>query len=262
MFKKKNDYYIMSSQNIKTSKIILSNSFTLNNNKAKIESKTSNSERETLNTNKNEELENRKIIHLSNLTDNFSFIIQNDKNENKYKTNELNDYIIEIKENDNNDLKRKIIKYNYCLIWEKIPFISSIFPFIGHLIIINSEGKSYDFSSSNYIDINNEYIGNPIKIIKLDLNDIEKNIWDIAIIIVTKKYKKKEFSFCGYNSYSFLAEIFNIVKYKNRKNYSSFEVFKYSIKNAKYTSIKIIFINYTFIFLMVIFISFLVVFVN
>ena len=267
----------MSSQSIKTSKIFLSNSFTLNNNKTKIESKTSNSERETLNTNKNElikreklnnipnkneELENRKIIHLSNITDNISCIIQNEKNDYEEKTNELNDNIIEIKENGNNNLKRKIIKYNYCLIWKKIPFISSIFPFIGHLIIINSEGKSYDFSSSNYIDINNEYIGNPIKIIHLDLNDIQKNIWDIAIIIVTKKYKKKEFSFCGYNSYSFLAEIFNIVKYKNRKNYSSFEVFKYSIKNAKYTSIKMIFINYVFIFLMIIFISFLVASVN
>ena len=246
-----------------------SNSFNKKKNMIEIKSKILNSERETLDTNKNEfitidnkniikkqneELENGKITHLSNLTDNFS-IYQNYKNKD-------NDNIIEIKENINNSLKRKIMKYNYCLIWEKIPFISSIFPFIGHLIIINSEGKSYDFSSSKFIDINDEYKGNPIKIIKLDLIDIEKHFFDNSIIIVSNKYKKKEFSFCGYNSYSFLAEILNMIQYKNKKNYSSFEVFKYSIKKAKYTSKKMIFINYIFIILMIILIFIIVVFVN
>ena len=146
--------------------------------------------------------------------------------------------------------------------WEKIPFISSILPFIGHLIIINSEGKSYDFSSSKFIDINDEYKGNPIKIIKLDLIDIEKHFFDNSIIIVSNKYKKKEFSFCGYNSYSFLAEILTMIQYKNKKNYSSFEVFKYSIKKAKYISKKMIFINYIFIILMIILIFIIIVFVN
>jgi hypothetical protein len=246
-----------------------SNSFNKKKNMIEIKSKILNSERETLDTNKNEfitienkniikkqneELENGKITHLSNLTDNFS-IYQNYKNKD-------NDNIIEIKENINNSLKSKINKYSNCVMWEKIPFISSILPFIGHLIIINSEGKSYDFSSSKFIDINDEYKGNPIKIIKLDLIDIEKHFFDNSIIIVSNKYKKKEFSFCGYNSYSFLAEILNMIQYKNKKNYSSFEVFKYSIKKAKYTSKKMIFINYIFIILMIILIFIIVVFVN
>ena len=246
-----------------------SNSFNKKKNMIEIKSKILNSERETLDTNKNEfitienkniikkqneELENGKITHLSNLTDNFS-ILQNYKNKD-------NDNIIEIKENINNSLKSKINKYSNCVMWEKIPFISSILPFIGHLIIINSEGKSYDFSSSKFIDINDEYKGNPIKIIKLDLIDIEKHFFDNSIIIVSNKYKKKEFSFCGYNSYSFLAEILTMIQYKNKKNYSSFEVFKYSIKKAKYTSKKMIFINYIFIILMIILIFIIVVFVN
>ena len=101
-----------------------SNSFNKKKNMIEIKSKILNSERETLDTNKNEfitienkniikkqneELENGKITHLSNLTDNFS-IYQNYKNKD-------NDNIIEIKENINNSLKSKINKYSNCVMW-------------------------------------------------------------------------------------------------------------------------------------------------
>ena len=76
-----------------------------------------------------------------------------------YNNSQFDDNIVEIKENN---LRDKIIKYSYCIIWERIPLFSLIFPFYGHLIILNSQGNTYNFGLSKYIEIKREYYGIPI----------------------------------------------------------------------------------------------------
>ena len=236
-----------------------------------LETITSNSQRGISNSNYDENKYKIKVKSSENLgiqkkkpvnkenNNNSSLIVEHDNVDFKeninmlYNNSQFDDNIVEIKENN---LRDKIIKYSYCIIWERIPLFSLIFPFYGHLIILNSQGNTYNFGLSKYIEIKREYYGIPIKIIDFNFNDKEKSLWDTAIINATKIFKKKEFSFCGYNSYSFLAEILNKIEYKNKKNYTKFEVIIFSIKKAKYTSNKMICVNYIFIIIIIILICF------
>ncbi len=216
-----------------------------------LETVTSYSQREISNSNYDENKHKIKVKSSENLgiqkkkpmnkenNNNSSLIVEHDNMDFKEKINMLynnsqfNDNIVEIKENN---LRDKIIKYSYCIIWERIPLFSLIFPFYGHLIILNSQGNTYNFGLSKYIEIKREYYGIPIKIIDFNFDDKEKSLWDMAIINATKIFKKKEFSFCGYNSYSFLAEILNNIEYKNKKNYTQYDIFWLIIKEGKFIS--------------------------
>ena len=65
------------------------------------------------------------------------------------------------------------LKYKkpYALLWSSIPFISTIFPFLGHISVCSSNGTIHDYFSSKYISIDQLNYGSPAKIINLQLNE-------------------------------------------------------------------------------------------
>ena len=127
-------------------------------------------------------------------------------------------------------------KYKYCIIWSHIPLITFLMPFVGHSSIVNSYGFIHDFQSSYFIQIYNEEENGFCKIVYLNLNDSQKLIWDNIIEQIDKVYQKKSFSFCGNNSFKYISNILSIIEYKNKKNYTQYDIFWLIIKEGKFIS--------------------------
>ena len=54
-------------------------------------------------------------------------------------------------------------RYPYCIVWTPFPFISSVFLLFGHVGVGNSEEIINDFSSSNYVTIDDMGFSWPYK---------------------------------------------------------------------------------------------------
>ena len=204
-----------------------------------------------------------------NNNDNYTITLDNnDENLSKEKRNNYSNGNSELKEDDinininqefeNHEKKKKnerktlLNQYSNCIIYEIIPIISHFFPFIGHLIIINSKGETFNFISSHFICVKNRYLGNPIKIIKLNLNEKDQLLWDESIKKISKIYQKKEFSICSSNSYTYLANIFNEMEYNGKKNFNVFNLICFCLRNSEYTSFKMILLNYFVLILFIV----------
>lgn len=160
---------------------------------------------------------------------------------------EIND-LVPIPEVSNKSKEKKVsipvsegssfLKYKkpYTLLWSSIPFISTIFPFLGHISVCSSNGTIHDYFSSKYISIDQLNYGSPAKIINLQLNEGEMNEWDKAIRKADKKFKRKNFSFCGNNSLKYAGYILNSVNYMGKKKHSKCDIIKLSINKGKYIS--------------------------
>ena len=132
--------------------------------------------------------------------------------------------------------KKNNSKYKYCIIWSHIPLITFLIPFIGHSSIVNSYGFIHDFDSSYFIKIYNEEENGFSKIVYLNLDDSQKKIWDNVIENMDKYYKKKSFSFCGYNSFKYISNILSNIEYKGKKNYTKFDIFWLIVREGKFIS--------------------------
>ena len=208
-------------------------------------------------------------VKQKNNNDNYTITLDN-SNEylSKEKSKNYSNGNSELKEDDinininqefeNNEKKKKnenktlLNQYSNCIMYEIIPIISHFFPCIGHLIIINSKGETFNFISSNFISVKKRYIGNPIKIIKLNLNEKDQLLWDNSIKKISKIYQKKEFSVCSCNSYTYLANIFNEMEYNGKKNFNGFNLICFCLRNSEYTSFKMIILNYLVLILFIV----------
>lgn len=134
------------------------------------------------------------------------------------------------KSNNNNS------KYKYCILCSSIPLITYLIPFVCHSCIVNSYGFIHDYYSSHYVKIIPEEQKKFTKIVVLNLNDHQKNIFDNSIEKVDKNFKKKPFSICGSNSYKYISNILNAIEYNGKKNYSKCDIFWLIVKEGKYAS--------------------------
>lgn len=172
------------------------------------------------------------------------FIITNSPIKSSSKLNKEISDLVPIPEGNSKDIRIPIkenssfLKYKkpYTFLWSSIPFISTIFPFLGHISVCSSNGTIHDYFSSKYISIDQLNYGSPEKIINLELNEGEMIEWDRAIKRSDKKYKRKNFSFCGNNSLKYAGYILSEVNYKGKKKYSKCDIIKLSINKGKYLS--------------------------
>ena len=125
-------------------------------------------------------------------------------------------------------------RYPYCLVWTPFPFISSIFPLFGHVGIGNSKGIINDFSSSNYVTIDNMGFSWPYKYVRLNPSEEEKNEWDSAIGKANKLFTKKRFGIFDTNCHSYVCHILNSIRYKGRSDYSKCDIMMMMIRDGVY----------------------------
>lgn len=102
--------------------------------------------------------------------------------------------------------------YPFCLVWTPIPFLTWIFPFVGHMGICNSEGITYDFAGSFYISEGNLAFGKTTRYIQLRPL-VATSEWDKAVAASNACYAKRHHNLCIQNCHSHCATVLDTVSY-------------------------------------------------
>ena len=203
---------------------------------------------------------NKKKINPSPLID--------PKDESKKSVNECNSNnqynISNNEENEKNskityktEINIKLSHFPFCIVWTPIPFITYLFPSIGHTGIGTSSGIIHDFAGSFFVSVDDFAFGKPTKYIKLKLSEQEKYNWDRAIEKGDNKYKSEEHNIFINNCHSHVAYILNQLNYKGKNNYNMLSIWWMLIAKGKYVSFCGFFKTY-FGFLIILFIIFII----
>ena len=146
------------------------------------------------------------------------------------KTNTDNNSSTNINDNLNFDIDYENDKYPYCIVWTKLPLISSFFPFIGHVGICNSKGKIYDFAGSNYIGEDVLAFSRPMKYVKFT----HFGNWDQGITKSNLVYKNQDHNLLCNNCHSHVACALNYMKYNGKSNYNMIYIWWYCLVYSRY----------------------------
>ena len=187
-------------------------------------------------------------------------ISNNNKNKSfSQKKEEINKEILIITSNSqlNSEVKRicpNKNRYPFCIVWTPIPFLTYIFPYIGHTGIANSEGIIHDFAASFYVSIDDFSFGNPTKYYQLELSDKEQYEYDNAIQKGDLKYNSLRHNLFRNNCHSHVAYVLNQIHYKGKNNYNMLDIWWVLIWKGKYVSFLAFIKTYLgfFIFLLII----------
>jgi len=163
------------------------------------------------------------------------------------------------KEPDPNDLKSQ---FSCTLVWYPIPTLSAYLPCIGHYKAITTDAVCHDFCGSKYVKVQENYKETPKKYIPLKMTSYQKVLWDKVLKRLDKKFERREFSVCGWNSYSYSKELLNKIKYEKKSNYTGCSVCCLSCCKAKYTSCCAVFTTWIWLFLYLIIVILILVLLN
>lgn len=147
------------------------------------------------------------------------------------QSNQINSSTIQnFKQNTHINTDKNI--FPYCIVWTKLPLISSLFPSIGHTGICNSKGIIYDFMGSNAINEDSLGFGNPYKYVQLEVCPN----WDKAVTKANEKFIDEEHNLFTNNCHSHVAYALNQMKYKGRSNYTMIDVWLMCSLKSRYIS--------------------------
>ncbi|XP_022101886.1 transmembrane protein 222-like [Acanthaster planci] len=117
---------------------------------------------------------------------------------------------------DPQPIDHKRSRYPYCIVWTPIPFLTWIFPFIGHMGIATSSGIIRDFAGPYFVSEDDMGFGKPTKYWMLDHNKAKSNAWDISISEASEEYKTRMHNLCCDNCHSHVAMALNLMQYKRQ----------------------------------------------
>ena len=159
---------------------------------------------------------------------------ENDINSQYNSSNSTNDQNSEIIEKKEIDLKSS--HFPFCIVWTPIPFITYLFPSIGHTGIGTSSGIIHDFAGSFFVSVDDFAFGKPTKYIKLKLSEQEKYNWDRSIEKGDNKYNMEEHNIFINNCHSHVAYVLNQLNYRGKNNYNMISIWWMLIIKGRYVS--------------------------
>ena len=189
-------------------------------------------------------------------------LIESNDNSKKSDNESNNNNNYSISNNITNDQNSEITKkeidlksshFPYCIVWTPIPFLTYLFPTIGHTGIGTSSGIIHDFAGSFFVSVDDFAFGKPTKYIKMKLTQQEKYNWDRAIEKGDNKYNMEEHNIFINNCHSHVAYVLNQLNYKGKNNYNMISIWWMLILKGRYVSFCGFFKTY-FGFLIIIFI--------
>uniref|UniRef100_A0A7S3GI38 Transmembrane protein 222 n=1 Tax=Palpitomonas bilix TaxID=652834 RepID=A0A7S3GI38_9EUKA len=131
------------------------------------------------------------------------------------------------------DINEKRAKFPFCVVWTPLPMISWLLPFIGHVGIASSDGKIHDFAGPYHVGVDDMAFGSPTKYWLLDdINDADH--YDQAIAEADEIYSRRMHNLCCDNCHSHVAQAFNIMGYKGKREWTMVSVFWYLTKKSHY----------------------------
>lgn len=111
----------------------------------------------------------------------------------------------------NDKVNPKTNRYPFSIVWTPIPFLTYLFPFLGHMGIGDSEGLIHDFSGPYTISIDDMAFGKPTKFLQLDIKDpVEYNE---KIQSADEKFKREDHSLLSNNCHSHVVYVLNTLNY-------------------------------------------------
>uniref|UniRef100_A0A183C1X1 Probable U2 small nuclear ribonucleoprotein A' n=1 Tax=Globodera pallida TaxID=36090 RepID=A0A183C1X1_GLOPA len=117
-------------------------------------------------------------------------------------------------------------RFPFCIVWTPIPFISWLFPFIGHLGIATSKGVIRDFAGSNFVSEDDMAFGWPTLYHQLSPGKVNggAEVWDRAVAQASDEYKKRVHNLFCDNCHSHVALALNTMRYGGKSNWNNFRV--------------------------------------
>ncbi|CAH0550479.1 unnamed protein product [Brassicogethes aeneus] len=108
-------------------------------------------------------------------------------------------------------------RYPCCIVWTPIPFLTWLFPIIGHMGIALSNGVIRDFAGPYFVSEDNMAFGRPTKYLQLTPTLAKGGIegWDVAITKASEVYKGRMHNLCMDNCHSHVATALELMEYDN-----------------------------------------------
>ncbi|XP_018334562.1 transmembrane protein 222-like [Agrilus planipennis] len=108
-------------------------------------------------------------------------------------------------------------RFPFCIVWTPIPFLTWLFPIIGHMGIAMSSGVIRDFAGPFFVSEDNMAFGRPTKYWQLDPSKARGSIsgWDHSVREASEIYKGRMHHLLCDNCHSHVATALNLMKYDN-----------------------------------------------
>ncbi|XP_046678730.1 transmembrane protein 222 [Homalodisca vitripennis] len=137
------------------------------------------------------------------------------------------------------DIDTQNVRYPFCIVWTPIPFLTWLFPFIGHMGICTSNGVVRDFAGPYFVSEDHMAFGNPTKYWQLQPDKVPGGpaSWDRAIADAADVYKGRMHNLCCDNCHSMVALALNNMKYNNEGGWNMVNVAFRSLIFSKYISV-------------------------
>jgi len=118
------------------------------------------------------------------------------------------------------DIRRH--RYPHCIVWTPIPFLTWLFPFIGHMGIAYSTGIIRDFAGPYYVSEDSMAFGWPTRYWVLDPLQAQGGIsgWDRAVYEASEVYKTRMHNLVCDNCHSHCAYALNLMNYKSSSTWN------------------------------------------
>ncbi|KAJ4460733.1 putative transmembrane protein [Paratrimastix pyriformis] len=135
-------------------------------------------------------------------------------------------------------------RFPLCLIWTTLPILSWLIPFIGHVEIAASDGKSQGFQGAYTVAVDNFAFNDPLAVVHLfsekeidclrskhpeDLKRI-----DGAIYRGSEDHRHQGWNLISNNCHSHAATCLNHMEYKEKKNWNMVSIWWLLMTRSKY----------------------------
>ncbi|KAB0805716.1 hypothetical protein PPYR_02686 [Photinus pyralis] len=129
-------------------------------------------------------------------------------------------------------------RYPFCVVWTPIPFLTWLFPVIGHMGIALSSGIIRDFAGPYFVSEDNMAFGDPSKYWQLKFNNAIGGSagWDRAITEASDIYKERMHNLFCDNCHSHVATALNLMQYNNSSNWNMVKLAFLMLVYGKYVS--------------------------
>eukprot|EP00093_Oithona_nana_P011710 11710.XXX_785554_786430_1 [CDS] Oithona nana genome sequencing. len=131
-------------------------------------------------------------------------------------------------------------RFPYCIVWTPIPFLTWLFPFIGHMGIATSAGVIRDFAGPYYVGEGAMAFGKPTRYLQMDpsLAAGGASGWDRGVAEASEIYRHRIHNLFCDNCHSHTATALDHMQYRNRNNWNMVKLASIMFFKGKYVGFK------------------------
>jgi len=129
-------------------------------------------------------------------------------------------------------------RFPFCIVWTPLPFLTWLFPIIGHMGIAYSSGIIRDFAGPYHVSEDQMAFGEPTKywVMDPDLCQGGPQGWDRAIYEASEEYKTRMHNIFCDNCHSHCAYALNLMNYKGSRTWNMVWLAWFMIIYGRYVS--------------------------